>query len=253
MMNIDLRDRVILVTGASGGIGKAAAKYLARCGATIAVHYNQSAQHAKKLVLEIGNKARVFQADLSKPPSCIRLFKRVLNAYKKIDALVNNAGIYDYSPISKDSNEWLSDWNRTITTNLTSTAVLCREAIKHFRKTGGGRIINIASRSAFRGDDKDHLAYAAAKGGMVALSKSIARAYGKDNIKSFVVAPGYVRTRMTDAFFKRHEQALVSKELALNRVTEPEDIAPTIVFLVSGLMDHATGCSIDINAGSYVR
>ena len=252
-MNIDLRDRVILVTGASGGIGKAAAKYLARCGATIAVHYNQSAQHAKKLVLEIGNKARVFQADLSKPPSCIRLFKRVLNAYKKIDALVNNAGIYDYSPISKDSNEWLSDWNRTITTNLTSTAVLCREAIKHFRKTGGGRIINIASRSAFRGDDKDHLAYAAAKGGMVALSKSIARAYGKDNIKSFVVAPGYVRTRMTDAFFKRHEQALVSKELALNRVTEPEDIAPTIVFLVSGLMDHATGCSIDINAGSYVR
>ena len=137
--------------------------------------------------------------------------------------------------------------------NLISTAVLCRDAVLHFQQVGGGRIINIASRAAFRGDVPVLFAYAASKGGMVSLSRSIARAYGKDGITSFVIAPGFTRTDMAEDYIQKYGGEKVIQELALDRMTEPEDIAPLAVLLASGLADHATGTSIDVNAGSYVR
>ncbi len=137
--------------------------------------------------------------------------------------------------------------------NLTSAAILSRAAVNHFVKRGGGRIVNIASRAAFRGDTPEYLAYAAAKGGMVSMSRSIARAFGKQGVKSFVVAPGFVRTDINKPFIEQYGEDFLVKDLALARLTEPDDVAPTVVFLASGLMDHATGCSIDINAASYVR
>ena len=252
-MKIDLGGKVILVTGASSGIGKAAAKYLAKCKATIAIHYNKGSKSAERLAKEIGNNSKPFHADLLDPRNGVNLFKEVVTTYQRVDVLVNNAGLYKPSPIGKPVGEWLKDWQETLDVNLTSAAVLCREAIKHFKKNKGGRIINIASRAAFRGDTEDYFAYAAAKGGMVSLSRTIARAYGKFNIVSFVIAPGYVRTRMTEKYFAEHGEDDVLTEMALNKITEPEDIAPTIAFFASGLMDHATGTSIDINAGSYVR
>jgi len=137
--------------------------------------------------------------------------------------------------------------------NLTAAGILSRAAVNHFIQRGGGRIINIASRAAFRGDTPEYLAYAAAKSGMVAMSRSIARAFGKQGVKSFVVAPGFVRTDINRPFIKQYGEDFLVRDLALGSLTEPEDVSPTVVFLASGLMDHATGCSIDINAGSYVR
>ncbi|UCG30421.1 MAG: SDR family oxidoreductase [candidate division WOR-3 bacterium] len=252
-MKIDLTGKITLVTGGPGGIGESIVRHLAACGATVAIHFSKNAEHAKKLMEEAGNDSKSFHADLSEPKNAVKLFNDVLDAYERVDVLVNNAGVYIKSPNDEKIDEWLATWNRTIAINLTAAGVLCREAINNFKKHDGGRIIHIASRAAFRGDYEDYFAYAASKGGMVALSKTIARAYGKHNIKSFVVAPGFVRTPIVDEYIKEHGSASIMKELSLVELTTPEDVAPTVVFLASGLMDHATGCSIDINAASYVR
>lgn len=252
-MKIDLSGKVILVTGGPGGIGDVIVRQLAAVGATVAIHYNKNTMKAKKLAEEVANHSMPFCADFSEPKNCVKLFADVLDAYGRVDVLVNNAGVYLRSPNDEYIDAWLASWNTTIAVNLTSAGVLCREAVNHFKKSGGGRIIQIASRAAFRGDYEDYFAYAASKGGMVALSKTIARAYGKYNIKSFVVAPGFVRTPIIDEYIREHGAEKIMKELSLKELTRPEDVAPTVVFLASGQMDHATGCSIDINAASYVR
>ena len=250
---VNLKNNVILVTGAAGGIGEPVVRSLAEYGATVAIHFNQKKTEAEKLAAEVGNNSRSFHADLAEPESGVALFQNVVNAYGRCHTLVNNSGVYLRSPNDTNIREWLAKWERTIAINLTAAGVLCREAVNHFKEHKGGRIINIASRAAFRGDYEDYFAYAASKGGMVALSRTIARTCGKYNIKSFVVAPGFVRTPIVDEYIKRHGSESIMKELALKELTTPEDVAPTVVFLASGLMDHATGCSIDINAGSYIR
>ena len=252
-MNIDLSGMHVLVTGASGGIGKAIARDMAGAGATVGVHYNTNDESACRLVSELGHESHAFCSNLSVPEECSRLFLDVLDTFETIDVLVNNAGLIINSPLDSPAGQWMEDWNTTIMVNLNAAGILSRAAVNHFLDHGGGRIINIASRAAFRGDTPEYLAYAAAKGGMVAMSRSIARAYGKNNIKSFVVAPGFVRTGMAEEFIEQYGESIVMDDLALNELTEPEHVAPTVVFLASGLMDHATGCTIDINAGSYVR
>jgi 3-oxoacyl-[acyl-carrier protein] reductase len=252
-MNIDLSGHIILVTGAAGGIGAPIVRSLAQYGATVAIHFNQKNVEARKLAAEVGNESQPFHADLSEPKNGVMLFQSVLSTYGQVHTLINNSGVYLRSPNELNFDEWLHSWARTIAINLTAAGVLCREAVNYFKKKNGGRIINIASRAAFRGDYEDYFAYAASKGGMVALSRTIARTCGKYNIKSFVVAPGFVRTPIVDEYIAKHGAHSITKELALNELTKPEDVAPTVVFLASGLMDHATGCSIDINAGSYIR
>jgi NAD(P)-dependent dehydrogenase (short-subunit alcohol dehydrogenase family) len=201
----------------------------------------------------LGHGAKAFGADLAKADQAARLFKDVLAAYGRVDTLVNNAGVWRTSRFAKPIRAWTKDWLYTMDVNLTSAAVLSREAIVHFKTRGGGRIIHVASRAAFRGETPDYFAYAAAKGGMVSLSRSIARMFGKDNVKSFIVAPGYVETEMVRTYLKTHGRAGVMSEIALKELTKPGDVAALIVLLASGLMDHTTGCSIDINAGSYVH
>lgn len=253
-MNIDLNGTVVLVTGASSGIGAAVSRELARAGAAVAVHYHRGKRAARELGAEIGNDARCFQADLGDPEDAGELFDAVVEHFGKVDVLVNNAGVYAPSPLDRGRDDWLDDWNKILTINLTSVAVLCHAAVNHFMKRSGGRIIHIASRAAFRGETRDYLAYAASKGGMVSLSRSIARSFGKHNIMSFVIAPGLVRTRMIDDYLKENDEAeIVKREQALSVLTEPHHIAPTVVFIAAGMMDHATGATIDINAGSYMR
>jgi len=168
--------------------------------------------------------------------------------------LVNNAGVFLKSPIESSIQEWASDWDKTLNINLKATALLSKLAIDEFMKhPDGGRIIHIASRAAFRGDLNDYLAYAASKGGMVSFSRSIARSFGKQNIKSFVIAPGFVFTPMAAPFIAEAGEDFVLNEISLPTLTKTSEIAPTVVFLASGYMDHATGCTIDINAGSYMH
>jgi len=252
-MKIDLSGQSILVTGASRGIGAAIARRLGESGARVAVHYVRGKQAAEELAQHIGNGSRAFGADLASPEGCASLWTEVEAHFGVISALVNNAGVAVGSPLEKPTDAWLADWNHTLAVNLTATGLLSRAALAHFQKQHNGRIVNIASRAAFRGDTPDYLAYAASKGGMVALTRSIARAFGKQGVKAFLLAPGFTRTEMAQLFIDQYGEDYAASDIALERLTEPDDIAPTVVFLLSGLADHATGSTIDLNAGSYVR
>ena len=252
-MNIDLQGRAVLVTGASRGIGAAIARGFAAAGARVGVHCGRNREQAGRLAGEIGGGARVLQADLGDARACTALWSDALDAFGRVDVLVNNAGIAIGSPPEGPTQQWLADWETTMAVNLTATALLCRAAVAHFRSAGGGRIVNIASRAAFRGDTPDYLAYAASKGAMVSLTRSIARAYGRDGVTAFVVAPGFTRTEMAEDFIAQYGEDFAMQGAALPQMTRPEDVAPMVVFLASGLADHATGTSVDINAASYVR
>lgn len=252
-MNINLKGQHALVTGGSRGIGKAIVRRLAECGAKVAIHYNKSEDAAQNLAKEIGIKGELFQAELSQVMDVTQLFDAVLRKFKKIDLLVNNAGIALPSPIEENTLKWADLWIKTLDVNLNAVGLLCKLSIDHFRLNGGGRIINIASRAAFRGDTSDYLAYAASKGGIVALTRSLARAFGKDNIKAFLVAPGFVRTDMAGEFIEKYGESFATDDIALSRMTEPDDVAPMVAFLASGLADHATGGTFDINGASYVH
>ena len=251
-MEKQLLHKNILITGSSRGIGRAIAVQLASEGANIAVHYYKHKDAASEVRKQCGNKAILVQADLSKKNEIDNLFKEVIDQFDSLHMLVNNAGIAIYSDPSGDDDEWMENWLKTMSINLSATAYLCKKAIAHFiKKSIKGRIINISSRAAFRGDTKDYLAYAASKGGMVSLTRSLAQAYGKQGITAFDIAPGFVKTDMAQQFIDVYGIEHAIQDIALNSITTPEDIANFVNFLASGKADHATGCSFDINAGSY--
>ncbi len=252
-MHIDLTGKTILVTGASRGIGRSLAEGLAGAGATVAAHFNQSRAATETLVETLGHDARAFQADLAEPASCEHLFDTVVETYGRLDVLVNNAGIALKMPFDMATDEWQRGWDLTMAVNLRAVDLLSRLAVRHFLQHDGGRIINVASRAAFRGDRPEYMTYAASKGGVVALTRSIARAFGKAGICAFVLAPGFVRTEMAQEFIDECGEDHVADELALDRLTEPADLTPLVVLLASGLADHATGSTFDVNAGSYVH
>ncbi len=261
LMTIDLTGKRILVTGASRGIGKAIAKGMGASGGKVVIHYNKNAAPAEALAEEIGENAFCLPANLADPVQCAALFESAVDRLGGLDVLVNNAGISIYMPLDEPVEQWAKDWQEIMAVNLMSVELLSRLAVNQFKAQNqeagteqrGGRIINIASRAAFRGDTPEYMTYAASKAGMVALTKSIARAFGKDDVAAFLVAPGFTRTDMAQDFIDAFGEGLVLNDLALNRLTEPADIAPLIVFLASGLADHATGTSIDVNAGSYMH
>jgi NAD(P)-dependent dehydrogenase (short-subunit alcohol dehydrogenase family) len=252
-MHIDLSNTSVLVTGASRGIGAAVARAMGKAGAKVALHYRDQRERATALAAQIGPSAEVFQADLSSVEECAALWKAVVARFGRVNALVNNAGVAISSPLEAAMEGWVEEWDTTMAVNLRAPAVLSRLAIGHFLEKGGGRIVNISSRAAFRGDQPAYLAYAASKGGLVALTRSIARGFGKAGILAFNVAPGFTRTDMAQDFLDQYGEDYATNDIALQRLTEPDDIAPFVVFLASGLGDHSTGCTIDINAGSYVH
>ncbi len=251
-MNIDLSNQRILVTGSSRGIGKAISEALLDAGAQVGLHYNSTPQGIE-LLLEKHSGAKGIRANLGESSEVLQLFNEFTSHFGGIDVLVNNAGIAIQSSINDEDNQFMQDWRQTMEVNLGAVALLTKKAIQSFVEQESGRVINISSRAAFRGDTAEYLAYAASKGGMVAFTRSIARAYGKNGITAFNIAPGFTRTEMAQDFIDEYGEEYATSDLALNKMTEPKDIAPLVVFLASGLADHATGSTIDVNAGSYVH
>lgn len=253
-MYINLSGLNILVTGASKGIGKAIATKLAEAGATIGIHYNESTREAENLASIIGNQSRAFQADLSQEGEAAKLFERAALEMGSIEILINNAGVALSTKTEAAEKDWLNTWNTTMTVNLTSAAILSKKAIEHFiKRRAAGRIINIASRAAFRGDKEEYMAYAASKAGLVSVTHTIARNFGKQGIKAFCIAPGFVRTEMAQQFMMEFGEEYAKEDLALERLTEAKDISPLVTFIASGMADHATGSTFDVNAGSYMH
>ena len=244
-----LDGKTVLVTGASRGIGRATAVALHREGAHVVLHYGNDKDAAQATADRLGDRIRLVQGDLRNPDERRRVWAEAADWRGGVDVLVNNAGAWLPSDID-DADAWQQGWEANYELNLLAPADLCREAILGFRKRGGGIIVNVTSRSAHRGDDAEHIAYGAAKGGLLALTKGIARGYGKDNILAYAVAPGWVATDIAGNLAT--DPTLLSG-LPLGEVTPPEDVAEMITFLASGRTRHTTGATIDITGADYVR
>ena len=254
MIHIDLKDQNILVTGASDGIGQEIASYLMKMGANVGVHYFSNRNEAQNLIDQFPEtNSHIFQADFSETTDVYRFWQEVLDVFEQVDAIVLNAGVFLRQPIEDSKEEWLDIWQQTMNVNLKSPGILTQLGINQFKKQQGGRFIYIASRAVFRGETEEYLAYAASKGGLVSLARSVARSFGKMNIKSFIIAPGFVKTKMAEQFIEDYGSETILNELALKRITLPKDISPLVALMCSGAMDHTTGATIDLNGGSHIR
>lgn len=223
----------ILLTGATRGIGAAIADSLAT--------------HS---VIGTGSA----DGDLADPATPTRLWANAIDRLGgRIDVLINNAGIFEAAPIDLDDAAWTAAWNRTMQINLTASAELCRLAVHHFQAQGGGRIINIASRAAHRGDSPAHWHYAASKAGMVAMTKTIARGYARDNIYAFAVCPGFTMTGMAEDYLESRGGDTLLADIPLGKVAEPAEIASAVRYLALEAPPSMTGAVIDINGASHVR
>lgn len=244
--------RTALVTGASRGIGAAITRALHRDGAFVLAHYGSDRDSAQQLADELGDRIHLLQADLLDPDAPAQLWQSATAAARErgsdIDVVVNNAGAWIASSPT-DEQDWNSGWDSNLTLNLRAPADICRQAVLHFVDNSGGILINITSRSAHRGDDAQHLAYGAAKGGLLALTKGIARGYARAGVLAYAVAPGWVATDISAGADLMEAAA----NLPLGEITPARDVAEVVAFLATGRARHATGCTVDITGADYVR
>ena len=253
-MDLRFANKNVLVTGASRGIGRAIAHEFAELGARVAVHYHQNRAAAEETLAELpGGPHLLVEADIAVPESARKMVDTVVREMGAIHVLVNNAGIYGtYTIVDLTYEEWQEKWERTIRINLMGPANISFCVVQHMREHGGGKIVNVSSRGAFRGEP--HAPdYGASKAGLNALSQSMAKALAPHNISVYVVAPGYVATDMSSAQLAGPEGDAIRRESPLGRVASPEEVARTVVFLASEGTDYLTGCIVDINGASYLR
>lgn len=251
---MDFSQRNIIVTGASGGIGRAIAHQFAKRGGRVVVHYHSNHEAAAGVVDSLAGTGHVaMAADLREPEQAEQLVARAVETLGQIDVLVNNAGIYEEHPILRtSSDDWRVTWDRVIKTNLYGPAHLMYSAIARMKEQGGGRIVNVSSRGAFRGEP-DAPAYGASKAGLNALGQSLAKALGGEGIYVFTVAPGFVETKMAQPGLSGPKGDFIRNESPLGRVAKPEEVARTVVFLASDGSEFLTGCIVDVNGASYLR
>ena len=253
-MEFDFVNKNVLVTGSSRGIGRAIAQRFAESGARVAIHYHKNRQAAERTFADLpGGPHMIVQADVSDPVSVQEMVDTVLNATERIHVLVNNAGIFEENPIVELTYEqWQEKWERTIRTNLLGPANTSFCLIQHMKKQGGGKIVNVSSRGAFRGEP-DAPAYGASKAGLNSLSQSMALALAQYNVFVYVVAPGFIDTDMTAEILSGPKGDAIRGQSPLGRVALPEEVARTVVFLASEGTDYLTGCIVDVNGASYLR
>jgi 3-oxoacyl-[acyl-carrier protein] reductase len=232
----------ILVTGASRGIGAAAYGLLRSTGHKVTGHSTRGS-------------AELIAGDLADPAAPRSLWESALNRLGgRVDVLINNAGIYEAVADDARDEEWHAAWDRTLTINLQAAADLSRVAIGHYRERGGGgRIVNIASRAAYRGDSPQHWHYAASKAAIIGLTKTIARGYAAEQILAFAVCPGFTVSEMTDEYLAGRGGAQIVADIPLGRVATTDEVAETIRWLAVDAPASATGTVVDVNGASYVR
>ena len=246
---------VALVTGASRGIGRAIAQTLAARGVRVALHYRADRAAAEETLASLAGAGHaLFAADLLQPGGAEGLARAVLDALGRIDVLVNNAAIYEaHPPAGATFAEWQATWDRTLAANLTAPAHLSFLAAAAMRaRGGGGRIVNVSSRGAFRGEPTAP-GYGAAKAGLNALGQSLARALATEGILVFAVAPGWVDTDMAAEHLRGAGGAEIVKDIPLGRVATPQEVAEAVAWLALDAPASMTGAILDLNGASYVR
>jgi 3-oxoacyl-[acyl-carrier protein] reductase len=260
-MNLNLKDKVVIVTGSSSGVGKAIAFAFAAEGARVVINYLKNeakgldfGNDARAVVDEIkarfGADAIAVAADLAHEEQIQAMFDTVEAQLGPVDVLVNNAAYCPKGPLTAYSVE---EWNYTFQVNVTGCFVTCRELVKRLRaRQAKGKIVNIASQAAFLGSTSGHLPYDSSKGAVVSLTRAIARETAKEGINVNAVAPGMVMTEMIAKIWEERKEQYLSR-IPLNRIAQPEEIANVVVFLASDAASYMTGTTLDLTGGLMMR
>ena len=248
------RDRAVLVTGGSRGIGAAIAREFAAAGDRVAVHYGSSRAAAGEVAASLdGDGHVVVGADLGDPDAVRAMVAEAAEGLGGLDVLVNNAGVFTPHPITETTyEEWQRAWRDTLAVNLLGAAKATWCAVPHMIEAGGGRIVNVSSRGAFRGEPRSP-AYGASKAALVAFGQSLARALGPHRIAVTTVAPGWTVTDMAADTLDGPRGDDIRAESPLGRVAEPQDVARAVFYLASPGAEMASGTVLDVNGASFLR
>lgn len=251
---MDFTRKNVLVTGGSRGIGRAISLEFAKLGANVIIQYLSNKQAADDTLTSLpGNSHFIIQADVADPLSVQHMMESIISRTGTIDIVINNAGIFEDHPIQNISyDEWQKAWNHTLSVNLTGPANVMYWATQYMIKNGGGRIVNISSRGAFRGEPEAP-AYGASKAGLNALSQSLAKQLAPYKIYITAIAPCFVETEMTADILNSPQGDEIKKQSPIGRVAKPEEIARAAVFLASEGTEYFTGAILDVNGASYLR
>ena len=243
MNAISLTGKVSLVTGASGGIGRVVAESFAAAGSRVAIGYRNHEQEARDLLSICGSNAMIVQGDLSDPAQCRHIVDLVIKQYGRIDILVNNAAIGMVDSFEMPYEAWQTQWNATLNANLMSAVNMTFCSVPHMKNTGGGKIINISSRSAFRGET-EYMAYAASKAGMINYTRYLACYYGKQGVRANCISPGGYFNDQPPSFVNEY-----TRRVPVGRMLANEDIQGAVVFLASDASSYITGMNLLVDGG----
>lgn len=253
----DLSDKCVLVTGASKGIGAAIARHMAEAGALIVAHYGSDRAGAEQALAGVdASRVRLVGADFTDLDAVEALWDAALDWRGRVDILVNNAALMLFEGGFRESTgQWDDTWERTLKVNVQAPARLLRRAVLHYLDEGGGTIITLSSWAAQKGvTNPATIAYGASKAAIHNATQTIARAHAADGILAYIIAPGVVRTRLSESFAdSMGGEEAITEGLAMKEWVPPDDIAQTAVFLASGVARHLTGATLDVNGASYVR
>ena len=249
-----MNGKIVLITGASRGIGRETARLFASEGATVIINYKSNEEAAKELLSTLeGENHFLYPADMADPEALKKMVDHIIERYGQIDVLVNNAGIFTPHPIDEvDYDTWMNAWKYTLGVNLIGLSNLTYLVAQHMMENKYGHIINVSSRGAFRGEP-DFVAYGASKGGLNSFSQSMAKALGKYNISVTAVAPGFVETEMAIPTLESEKGDFIRNESPFGRVASPIEVAHTIVFLAKDESKFLSGGIVDINGASFLR
>ncbi len=253
-MDLNLHEKVALVTGGTRGLGKAICLALAAEGAKVAVNYRRNPELAETVVEQLGDvhglEATAVLGDVSSENDVAEMFRHVEERLGRIDVLVNNAAVCPTCDV-KDMAE--SQWSHTVAVNLTGAFLTSREMVRHLLSAGRpGRIVNVSSQAAFRGSTTGHAPYDASKGGMISLTVSLAREVARHGIAVNAVAPGMMLTEMTSATLKSNEEKYLGR-IPLHRIGTTAEVADVVVFLASERASYMTGATVDVSGGMLMR
>jgi 3-oxoacyl-[acyl-carrier protein] reductase len=249
---VRVKDRVVLLTGGTRGIGEATLIALHDAGARVCFTYSTAADRARSLCARLGDRAHALHCDLADRASLPSVVDACIARFGRIDVLINNAAIFAENPFFGNTYEaWRAGWERTFAINLFGTADLTWLVLQHMRERGGGTILNVTSRAGHRGE-LTFADYGASKAALTNLTKSIARSCAGDGIIAIAIAPGFIETEMAAEELQRR-RAEVEAEIPGRRIGTPDEVASIIAFFAGGGGDYANGATIDVNGGSYVR